>query len=302
MARNFASPARFDGRPICVLEGDEYASCFDDPAPKFLYYAPEVAVVTNILPDHPDLYPDVEGLRDAFRALVRLLPGHGLLVLSDVDEAAATMAADAGCPVVTTGLSPGADRPVTDLHLTPLGSAFRMDGTRFELPLCGRMNVRNAAMAAVAAAHFGVSTRGSALALADFKGVHDRQDARDVGDFTMVTDKASHPQSLHELCQALRQRYPGRRLISVIQPRATGGRHWIYQRDLPMALAGFNKVILTSAYEHAPPDRTGWQHDPFSVEVLADDLRSLCVDVTTVRTIVEVPDAVRAEVNMAMSS
>ena len=32
--------------------------------------------------------------------------------------------------------------------------------------------------------------------------------------------------------------------MSLIQPRATGGRDWVYQKELPEALAQFDKVIL----------------------------------------------------------
>lgn len=296
MARDLGTLARFGGADVTVLEGDEYASCFDDPTPKFLHYAPEVAVVTNILADHPDLYPDAAALRHAFLALVRLLPAHGCLVLSSDDDAAASLAQEAGCRVVATGVRRGAHQPITNVRLTPERSCFRLDGTAFELPICGRMNVRNAAMAAVAAAHFGVSYARSAQALAEFRGVDNRQESREVGSYTIVTDKASHPQSLGELSQALRQRYPGRRVISVIQPRATGGRHWIYQRDLPAALASFDKVILTSAYEHDPPERTAWQRNPFCLDTLARALRTLGVDVTTVDALAHVPGAVRAAV------
>ena len=296
VARNFPHAVRFDGRGIAVLEGDEYASCFDDQTPKFLHYAPEVVVVTNILEDHPDLYPDVGRLREAFGALVRLLPADGRLVLSSDDEAVASLSREAACSVVTTGFRDGADHPIVDVHFTPQGSGFRLGDARFELPVFGRMNVQNGAMAAVAAAHFGVSWSQSARALAEFAGVDDRQDGREAGGCTIVTDMASHPHSLGELSHALRQRYPGRRLISVIQPRATGGRRWIYQRDLPAALARFDQVILTSAYEHKPPHRTGWQSNPFSVEALAQELQALAVDVTTVPSLPDVPGAVREAV------
>lgn len=295
IARDFPDPARFDGGAIAVLEGDEYASCFDDPTAKFLHYAPELVAVTNILPDHPDLYPDVAHLHDAFRALVRLIPAHGCLVLPGDDAVAHVLRDEAACGIVTTGFG-AVDRPITELCLAANGSSFFLEGARFHLGLYGRMNVRNAAMAAIAAQHFGVTAVESARALAEFRGLADRQEAVDIGGATLVKDKASHPESMRELGLALRQRYPGRRLISVLQPRATGGRRWIYQRDLPAALAGFDKIILTKAYEHAPPVNTAWGADPFCVETLATALRGLGVAVVNVATLAELPEAIRAEI------
>jgi UDP-N-acetylmuramate: L-alanyl-gamma-D-glutamyl-meso-diaminopimelate ligase len=294
MARNFPAPARLDATGLTVLEGDEYACAFDDPSPKFLHYAPEVVVITNLVADHPDLYPDPASLRAVFSALIRLLPSHGCLVVSADDDAAASLAAEAPCQVRVTGLRAHGDRQIDDLCLTPHGSRFRLDNTRFEVSLAGVMNVRNAALAAQAAMHFGVPAAQAARALTLFRGILSRQEPRHVAGYTIVTDKASHPSSIVELCRALRQLYPGRRVISVIQPRATGGKQWVYQRDLPAALANFDKVILTDAYEHKPADSAWWRHDPFCMETLERDLKRLGVDVTKAGAITEMPDAVRA--------
>jgi UDP-N-acetylmuramate: L-alanyl-gamma-D-glutamyl-meso-diaminopimelate ligase len=293
MARNFAAPARFRAAGLTVIEGDEYACSFDDPAPKFLQYAPEVAVITNLLADHPDLYPDPPSVREAFAALVRLLPPHGCLILSADDDDSASLAREARCPVRVAGIGKG-DRSIERVHLTPRGSCFRLDGAAFELPLTGTMNVRNAAMAALAAERFHVSLAQAARALASFRGILSRQQPVEAGSCVVVTDKASHPASIAELSRALRQGYPGRRIVSVIQPRATGGKHWVYQRDLPAALAGFDKVILTNAYEHKPSNNAWWRGDPFSIDTLACDLRQRGVDVTMVNALADLPEAVRA--------
>jgi UDP-N-acetylmuramate: L-alanyl-gamma-D-glutamyl-meso-diaminopimelate ligase len=293
-AHNLEHAARFAGSTFSVVEGDEYASCFDDQTPKFLYYAPEVVLLTNLISDHPDLYPDASDLHRAFRALFQRIPAHGRLIIPSEDESAVRLADDLACHVVTTGMHRSADLPIADLHLSSGGSAFRISSVLFNLPVFGAMNVRNAAMAAAAALHFDIALEQSARALAEFEGVDNRQAGLDIGRCTLVVDKATHPQSIGELCQALRQRYPGRRLVSVIQPRGTGGRNWIYQRDLPKVLAGFDRVILTNAYEHKPAPWTSWQAEPFSIETLVAALRALLVHVTTVHALDDLPRAVRA--------
>ena len=295
IARGLRAPARLRGAGIAVVEGDEYASGIDDSSPKFLHYAPEVVLVTNVLDDHPDLYPGGTGLLEAFGALVRELPAHGCLVLPADDEAALPLADRAACTVVCVGSGERAERRIADVHVTAAGCAFSLAGVPTFVPMHGMMNVRNAAMAAVAAAHFGVTLEQSARALSAFEGLVDRQEARDAGGCTLVNDKASHPQSIAGLAEALRQRYPDRRLVSVMQPRATGGRHWVYQRDLPAALSGFDKVILTSPYEHRPAARVAWKDERFSVDALADALLARGVQVQVVSALADVPAAVRDE-------
>lgn len=265
-------PARLRGAPVCVLEGDEYASAPDDPTPKFLHYRPETLILTNTLDDHPDLYPDRAALVEAFRAAVDLVPEDGCLILDEADAGTAALSLSARCGVLTVGEAANAAVRLSDLSLTEAGTCFAMRGVEFTLQSFGRMNVRNGAMAALAAERAGVPLARAAAALASFRDVANRQQAIDLGTCTLVLDKATHPASISGLHEALRQRYAGRRLTVAIQPRATGGRNWIYQRDLPAALSPFDRVVVATPYEHRPPARTRWEQTPFSVDLLIEQL------------------------------
>ncbi len=64
-----------------VIEGDEYDSAFFDKTAKFLKYLPDIAVIGNIEFDHADIYANLDEIRLAFRRLVNLVPGRGLLLL-----------------------------------------------------------------------------------------------------------------------------------------------------------------------------------------------------------------------------
>ncbi len=289
IAHNFELPARFAGAAISVLEGDEYASGPDDASPKFLHYAPEVVAITNLLVDHPDLYADRQNLVSAFVELVRRLPAGGHLVLPSDGEAMDALAGAASCGVVRVGAEAGADLRIESHGPAPDGMPFTLDGVRFRLPMFGDMNVRNAAMAAAAARHFGVPLQQSSLALEGFRGLPDRQEAVEAGAVTVIRDKASHPRSMAALRQALRQRFPGRRLVLMMQPRATGGRRWIYQQELPAALAGFDLVVLTAPYEHTPAAGVPWQHEPFSLELLTGSLQALGTPVVIAPTLQDAP-------------
>lgn len=271
----FPAPAKLAGADIFVIEGDEYASCGDDPRPKFLHYHPEVTIVTNLLEDHPDLYPNMESLSAAFRALVELMPAHGMLVLPDDDADALTLAGYAACPAKTVGFGQAAEVQIFVREATPQFSVFQCAGAEVRLPLGGRMNMRNAAMALVAAAHFGVSPATTAAALSRFEGIEKRQEMRTFGTIELVVDKATHPTAIAGLFEAVRQRFPGRRLVSILQPRATGGKGWIYQRQLPGTLSGADLSLLFLAYEHQPEPGREWSGGAFDMEELAHATRML---------------------------
>ncbi len=287
LAKNLEMPARFAGTQFTVLEGDEYASCFHDSRPKFLHYSPEIALITNIIEDHPDLYPTVEDLVAVFASLTALLPVHGCLILSEDDPHSATLAATAASRVITVGTGKSATHRITGIEFDPQRSSFRFMETNFTLPLCGLMNIRNAAMAAAAAAHWGLTPLECAAALLTFRGVSNRQEEKKIGSCSVIYDKASHPVSLAGLVHALRQRHPGRRVVSIIQPRATGGKDWVYQQDLPKALAGFDKVIIVAAYEHKSQRKQTWENSPFCTDSLANDLAAYGTDVTVLKPLTE---------------
>ena len=87
------------GRPF-VIEADEYDRMF-------LGLRPVVAVVTNVEHDHPDCYPTLGDMQEAFRAFVNLLPADGLLVACGQDAFARSLADErraAGRPAVLYGL------------------------------------------------------------------------------------------------------------------------------------------------------------------------------------------------------
>ncbi|HEU5432397.1 MAG TPA: Mur ligase domain-containing protein, partial [Thermomicrobiales bacterium] len=89
-----------------VVEADEYDW-------SFLQLHPDVAVVTNIDYDHPDLFPDQPAYDDAFARFVAQIRPDGALVVAADDPGCARLlaSADAKLParVVTFGEAPGAD-------------------------------------------------------------------------------------------------------------------------------------------------------------------------------------------------
>ena len=292
VAHNLPQPARLSGSAITVLEGDEYATGPDDASPKFMHYPPEIVVVTNLIGDHPDLYPDDDRLFEAFAALVRTIPASGRLVLPSGDARVAALADHASCPVTCVGDDPAATVRLTNVTTTPHGVRLQVDGQVVDVCMPGTMNAGNAALAMAAAAHMGVGFEAATRALGAFRGLVDHQEARVAGRCIIVRDKASHPVSIAGLAEALRHSFPGRRLLVALQPRATGGRQWTYQRDLPAALAQFDHVILAPPYEHRPPAHTPWHDTPFDWSLLCDEVSRRGASVTRADVIASLPSAI----------
>ncbi len=218
-----------------IVEGDEYNAAYFDRGPKFLHYRPETLLLTSVEHDHADLYPTPEILRAAYAKLVALLPADGLLAAcGDTPEvrAIAALAAAAGCPVVLYGLGEDNDlRPLGPIEARPEGSRFRLRDreageVEIELALAGEHNVVNALAVWAAARRDGLPAAAVAGALARFRGVKRRLEELPAGrGVTVVDDFAHHPTAVEKTLGALRQRYPGRRLVVLFEPRSlTAGR------------------------------------------------------------------------------
>ncbi len=219
-----------------VVEGDEYNAAYFDRGPKFLHYRPHTVVLTSVEYDHADLYEDPEALLAAYRRLVELVADGGLLVACGDEPAVRELVADADCPVVTYGLDPSND--VRAEGVTTTGGATRCrvidrDGaTPLELAVPGWHNLQNALAVWAVGRHDGIAAEPLAAALGGFGGVERRQQELGTeGGVTVVDDFAHHPTAIAATIPALRQRYAGRRLIVVFEPRSlTAGRRIFFDR------------------------------------------------------------------------
>ena len=162
-----------------MIEGDEYDSAYFDKTAKFLKYLPDVAIVNNIEFDHADIYADLDAVRLAFRRLVNLVPRNGLLLLGADSPDALALAAVGGQPGGDVRARrrrdlAGGEHPHRD-GLTHFD--VRRDGElfgRFESPLLGVHNVRNA-LAAIAVGSFaGLDAATLADGLRAFRGIKRR--------------------------------------------------------------------------------------------------------------------------------
>src|SRR5207247_5650012 len=91
---------------------------------------------------------------------------------------------------------------------------------------------RNALGVLLVAREVGVGWEDGAAALAEFRGVRRRQEVvGTVGGVTVIDDFAHHPTAVAGTLAALRERYPGRRLRAVFEPRSNTSRRRVFQRS-----------------------------------------------------------------------
>jgi UDP-N-acetylmuramate: L-alanyl-gamma-D-glutamyl-meso-diaminopimelate ligase len=250
VAENFGRSFGLGGGTEFVLEGDEYDSAFFDKAPKFLHYHPDEVVITSLEFDHADIYADLAAIELQFRRMVNLVPRRGRIVAWGESETVRGVIQKAFCPVETYGFTPGVDWLAGDVEYSEDATHFRVshhgsEVVRVRMALAGRHNVLNA-LAAIAIAH-GRGVPGAAIeqALATFRGVLRRLEVKgEASGVLVVDDFAHHPTAIRVTIEAARNRWPGRRLWAVFEPRSNTMRRKVFEQDLASSLSTADATLL----------------------------------------------------------
>ncbi len=239
------------GAPF-VVEGDEYDSAYFDKRPKMWLYQPTSAIVTSLEYDHADIYADWDDCRGAFETFTGMVPAAGLLTLNADDPAVAALARHATSRVRTYGLDAAADVAARSLRPEPGGQRFvlQVDGSEAAevyLPMGGRFNVANALAVTTVALDEGVDAETVARGLGTFRGMKRRQEvAGDVAGVLVVDDFAHHPTAVAATIRGVRERWPGRRIVAVFEPRSNSSRRRLFQVPYGEALALADVVFVST--------------------------------------------------------
>jgi UDP-N-acetylmuramate--alanine ligase len=219
----YGTNARMGEGEWMVVEADESDGTF-------LKLPADIAVVTNIDPEHLDHYGTFDNARAAFRQFVENVPFYGFGVMClDHPEVQNMVSKIEDRKVVTYGENPQADVRFKNLRYEGATSIFDVEIRRrrtgqvialngLRLPMPGRHNVSNATAAIAVAQRLGISEEAIVRGLASFGGVKRRFTF--VGEWNgvqMFDDYGHHPVEIKAVLQAARDTCKGR-IVAIHQP------------------------------------------------------------------------------------
>lgn len=219
----YGTNARMGEGEWMVVEADESDGTF-------LKLPADVAVITNIDPEHLDHYGNFDAVRAAFRQFVENVPFYGFGVMClDHPEVQSLVGRIEDRKIITYGENPQADVRFTNVRIDGTRSIFdveirrRRTGQVIELkglvmPMPGRHNISNATAAIAVANRLGISSVDIAKGLASFGGVKRRFTL--TGEWNGVQifdDYGHHPVEIKAVLRAARESCKGR-VIAVHQP------------------------------------------------------------------------------------
>lgn len=196
-------------------------------------FDPTIVLLTNLELDHVDFHLSWDGLVDTVSKFVARIPEGGALVYCGESEGAREIAA---------GFH-GVKRPYES-------------GAWEDLTLAGHHNRLNAsgAMMAIESILGADPNRRQAAhdGIAAFTGAERRLQVIQDGPITILDDYAHHPTEIRAGLGALRDRYPGRRLIVAFQPHLYSRTATLID-EFAAALSEADLIVLTDIYPAREP-------------------------------------------------
>ncbi|HEY8508969.1 MAG TPA: UDP-N-acetylmuramate--L-alanine ligase [Steroidobacteraceae bacterium] len=250
--KSAGSHARLGAGRYLVAEADESDA-------SFTHLQPLIAIVTNIDNDHLVTHDgSFERLKQSFVDFLHNLPFYGLAVLCREDANIRSLFQAIRRPFMTYGFDELADVRAVNVQRNGLKTSFqvvrRSGGDKLDVTvnLPGTHNVLNALAAITVALELEIAPDAIQRALEKFEGIDRRlQHIADVdtaaGRITIVDDYGHHPTEVAATLEALRQGYPGRRVVLAFQPhRYTRVRDLL--DDFAKVLSSADALLVTEVY------------------------------------------------------
>lgn len=235
IVENYNSNLIGSGKTVTVVEADEFDR-------SFLHLHPNVSCVTSMDADHLDIYGDAASIEESFREFAAKTTAENLYVIKGLELKGNTI-----------GINDDSDFSAQNICIENGFYVFDVKtptevvkNVKFALP--GHHNLTNALLAFAMAKSYGVSNEKICNALASFKGVRRRFSFQIREEkLVYIDDYAHHPTEINAVHQAVRELYPGKKIIAVFQPHLFS-RTKDFIDGFAESLAKFDEILLLEIY------------------------------------------------------
>lgn len=221
-----------------VVESDEFNRHFTD-------YHPAYSIITNIEAEHLECYKDIDDIRNTFEIFANQTKK---LVVANGDNAEVRKI-NYKTKVMFYGFNDNNDIVIKNMKLLETGSVFDLYINNelfghFDIPLYGKHMVANAAAAITIAKELGLTVEKIHELLETFHNAKRRFAETKIGNCVIIDDYAHHPTEIKVTLEAVKQKYPNKRLVIVFVPN-TYSRTKDFKNEFVEAFNIADKTYLT---------------------------------------------------------
>ena len=241
ISTNFKNPARLGSDKTFVIEADEYDSAFFDKRSKFINYHPKNLIVNNIEFDHADIFDDINDIKRQFHHLVKLIPKLGNIIYYQDDENMSDVLSKGS---YSNLIAINSDNINVNLNTKELLLNNETYSLR-DLPLIGIHNLKNYVCAILAAQIDGVKVSDSIDSLKSFLGVKRRMEKiSETNAVKIYDDFAHHPTAIRLSSNAIRNKYPDRKIIGIIELGSNTMSSGYHEESLLDSFESINQALI----------------------------------------------------------
>lgn len=211
--QGFEQSVNITDAPLIVCEGDEYPASAIERKPKFHFLYPHVAILTGIAWDHINVFPTFDFYLEQFVIFINRIEKDGILIYNESDAVLNKVVADNKRKDIRY-------QPYTvpEHSITEGRTSVTIDGVTRSLAVFGNHNLMNLLAAYYACKETGVTAQEFVPAISSFTGAAKRLELLAAGAHTNVyRDFAHAPSKVTATIEALKQQYPGRKLVAVLE-------------------------------------------------------------------------------------
>jgi len=204
--------------------GDYLVAEADESDGTFLGLLPSIAVVTNIDPEHLDFYGDFKSLKRAFLEFINKVPFYGFSVLCLDHPVIQELIPHVEKRFFTYGFTSQADYSGKNYRYTDGKATYSVlhygeELGEIQLNMPGRHNAENALAAVAVACELNIHFEIAQEALGIFEGIGRRLErVGERSEVLVMDDYGHHPEEIRVTLRAVREAWPGRRLVVAFQP------------------------------------------------------------------------------------
>ena len=195
-----------------VVESDEFNR-------HFTAYHPAYSIITNIEAEHLECYKDIDDIRNTFEIFANQT--QKLIIANGDNEEVRKI--NYKIPVKFYGFNDNNDIIIKNEKLLETGSVFdlyidnKLFG-HFDIPLYGKHMIADAAAAIAIVQELGISKEEIQTSLQTFHNAKRRFAEEKINNAIIIDDYAHHPTEIKATLEAVKQKYPNKRLVVVFKP------------------------------------------------------------------------------------
>jgi UDP-N-acetylmuramate: L-alanyl-gamma-D-glutamyl-meso-diaminopimelate ligase len=196
--------------PIMVIEGDEYLTSPLDRRPKFLWYKPDISIITGIAWDHINVFPTFDNYVEQFQDFVNSHPAGAYIIPYELDEELSKLTYPEGIE----------KKPYKGFQQATEGNQVfaLVKGKKYPIQVFGAHNLANMEAAIQACAALDISVEDAMDAMTSFTGTARRMETiyQDKG-IRIIRDFAHSPSKVKATVAAVKNTFPKSKVVAMLE-------------------------------------------------------------------------------------